>query len=146
MTKSIISREFLLRVIIVLEPDGNLLVSKIMKSMPLITALPGISRKEAERILEENRIEKLPIVDKNGLLRGLITAKDILKEKEFPNAVKDTKGRLAVGVALRLNSDYLDEAKKLVAVGADVLLLDTARRFNDDGRGGQGKLKKLFQK
>lgn len=126
--------------------DGNLLVSEIMKSMPLITALPGISRKEAERILEENRIEKLPIVDKNGLLKGLITAKDILKEKEFPNAIKDTKGRLAVGVALRLNSDYMDEARKLVAAEADVLLLDTARAGSIMVGEAVKKIKKAFPK
>jgi len=107
--------------------DDALLVSKIMKPMPLITALPGIHRKDAEKILEENRIEKLPIVDKHGVLKGMITAKDILKEKEFPNAIKDNKGRLAVGVALRLSNDYVEEAKQLVAVGVDVLLLDTAR-------------------
>jgi len=126
--------------------DGNLPVSKIMKPMPLITAAPGISRKEAERILEENRIEKLPIVDKNGLLKGLITAKDILKEKEFPNAIKDAKGRLAVGVALRLNSDFLDEAKQLVAAGADVLLLDTARAGSTRVGEAVKKIKKLFPK
>jgi len=90
-------------------------------------ALIGTSRKEAAEILENYKIEKLPIVDRDGFVKGLISAKDILKEKEFPSAVKDEKGRLVVGVALRLNADYLNEAAELINAGADVLLLDTAR-------------------
>ena len=90
-------------------------------------ALVGISRKEAAEMLEKYKIEKLPIVDKDGFVKGLISAKDILKEKEFPNAVKDEKGRLVVGATLRLNTDYLREASLLLTAGADVLLLDTAR-------------------
>ncbi|MEK9170104.1 MAG: IMP dehydrogenase [Patescibacteria group bacterium] len=107
--------------------DDSLPVEKVMTKMPLITAHVTISRKEAENLMEKYKIEKLPIIDHDGRLVALISAKGILKEKEFPNAVRDKKGRLVVGAALRLNADYMKEAEKLLAAGADVLLLDTAR-------------------
>lgn len=113
------------------QTDDSLPVEKVMTLKPLITAHVTISMEKAREILEKHKIEKLPIVDHDGRLVALVTAKDMLKEKEFPNAVRDKNGRLAVGAALRLNSDCLTEAKELLAAGADVLLLDTARGGSD---------------
>lgn len=82
---------------------------------------------DAKNLLDEKRLEKLPLVDKDKKLCGLISVKDIEKRRQYPNAVRDAHGRLAVGVGLRLTGDYCDEAKQLISAGADVLLLDTAR-------------------
>jgi IMP dehydrogenase len=108
------------------EPNLDLAVSKIMTAGNLITAPVGTTLEEAEVILQKHRIEKLPVVDKNGKLRGLITFKDIQKKKRHPDACKDKHGRLRVGAAVGIMSDTLDRVAELVAAGADVVVVDTA--------------------
>ena len=106
------------------EIDMTKLVKDAMTPMPLKTAKEGTSLKEAEDIMHKNRIEKLPIVDENGFLKGLITIKDITKKKEYPNANKDSFGRLVVGAAIGVGQ--LDRVKALVDAGVDVIILDSA--------------------
>ena len=92
----------------------------------LVTVPKGTTLKEAEIILQHNRIEKLLVVEKNGDLAGLITVKDILKKKQYPNAIKDIHGRLLVGSAVGTGPDTLDRANALINAGVDVLIVDTA--------------------
>ncbi|HOV98384.1 MAG TPA: IMP dehydrogenase [Bacteroidota bacterium] len=108
------------------EPNLNLPVSNVMTSTNLITAPVGTTLEEAERILQKHRIEKLPVVDKNGKLRGLITFKDIQKKKRHPNACKDKLGRLRVGAAVGITADTFDRVTALISAGADVIVVDTA--------------------
>jgi IMP dehydrogenase len=97
-----------------------------MTSEGLITTPVGTSLEEAERILQRHRIEKLPVVDQEGKLRGLITVKDIFKRRQFPNSCKDEHGRLRVGAAIGTADQELDRAQALLAAGCDVLVIDTA--------------------
>jgi IMP dehydrogenase len=97
----------------------------------LVTAPVGTTLEEAERILAQHRIEKLPVVDADGVLRGLITVKDIFKRREHPNANKDQHGRLRVGAALGAGGDTLERAQVLVDAGADVLVVDSAHGHSD---------------
>lgn len=106
--------------------DHNRDISEVMTKDRLITAPIGTTLEEAEKILQEHRIEKLLVVDDNGLLQGLITVKDIQKKKEYPNAAKDEHGRLIVGAAVGVTKDSLDRANALVDAHADVLVVDTA--------------------
>jgi IMP dehydrogenase len=108
------------------EPNLDLQISKIMTNGRLITAPVGTTLEKAEAILQKHRIEKLPVVDKNGKLRGLITFKDIHKKKRFPRACKDRHGRLRVGAAAGVTSDTVDRVAALVAAGVDVIVIDTA--------------------
>ncbi|MEA5138855.1 IMP dehydrogenase [Arcicella rigui] len=108
------------------QKDLNKLVTEIMTKNNLITAKEGISLEDAESILQEYKIEKLPIIDKNETLIGLITYKDILKRKSHPNASKDSLGRLRVGAAVGVTYDLLDRVEALVKVGVDVVSIDTA--------------------
>jgi len=108
------------------EPNLNLPVSNVMTSTNLITAPVGTTLEEAERILQKHRIEKLPVVDKNGKLRGLITFKDIQKKKRHPNACKDKLGRLRVGAAVGVTADTFDRVTALISAGVDVIVVDTA--------------------
>jgi IMP dehydrogenase len=106
--------------------DESLPVSELMTSRDLVTAPVGTTLGEAEQILSRHRIEKLPVVDEEGRLRGLITVKDIQKRIEYPDATKDEQGRLRVGAAVGVGTDAFERAEALVAAGADVLVLDTA--------------------
>jgi IMP dehydrogenase len=108
------------------QPNLDLIISKVMTTGNLITVRVGTTLEEAEVILQEHRIEKLPVVDKNGKLRGLITFKDIQKKKRHPNACKDKHGRLRVGAAVGITADTLDRVAALVAAGVDVVIVDTA--------------------
>jgi IMP dehydrogenase len=101
-------------------------LSDVMTRERLITAPVGTSLEEAERILHRERIEKLPVVDEKGYLRGLITVKDIFKRRQFPNAAKDEHGRLRVGAAIGTGERDLERAQALVNAGVDVLVIDTA--------------------
>ncbi|MBV8563072.1 MAG: IMP dehydrogenase [Actinobacteria bacterium] len=101
-------------------------VSALMTSRNLVTAPVGTTLAEAEEILHRNKIEKLPVVDAEGRLRGLITVKDIQKKIEFPQATKDDQGRLRVGAAVGVGPDALERAQALAAAGADVIVVDTA--------------------
>lgn len=102
------------------------LVKEFMTVKDLVTAPVGISLAKAEEILHKNRIEKLPIVDRHGHLKGLITFQDIQKRKDFPNACKDEQGRLRVGAAVGVASNTLERVAALVKKGVDVIVLDTA--------------------
>ncbi|ADV46797.1 IMP dehydrogenase [Nitratifractor salsuginis] len=104
--------------------DKSLKVRDVMTPMPLVTAKKGTSLDEAAKVLQEHKIEKLPIVDENGILTGLITIKDIEKREQYPNANKDEFGRLRVGAAIGVGQ--LDRAKALVEAGVDVIVLDSA--------------------
>ncbi|MBA3842367.1 MAG: IMP dehydrogenase [Actinobacteria bacterium] len=101
-------------------------VSALMTADGLVTAPIGTSLVEAEQLLHRHRIEKLPIVDGEGRIAGLITVKDIQKRVEFPDATKDTHGRLRVGAAVGVGVDALERAQALIEAGADVLVVDTA--------------------
>ncbi len=108
------------------EPNRNLLVSQLMTKDNLITAPIGTTLEEAEKILHRHRIEKLPVVDNTGILKGLITYKDIMKKKKFPNACKDDLGRLRVGAAVGVAKDTMERVEALVNANADVIVVDTA--------------------
>ena len=104
--------------------DFTQLAGKVMTKMPLITGKDGTTLEEAADVMHKNKIEKLPIIDENGTLKGLITIKDINKVVEYPNAIKDERGRLLVGAAIGVGQ--MDRAKALVEAGVDVLVLDSA--------------------
>jgi IMP dehydrogenase len=106
------------------EKDLTKLATEAMTPMPLVTAKAGITLADAEQMMHINKIEKLPIIDENGFLKGLVTIKDIKKRIEYPNANKDDFGRLRVGAAIGVGQ--LDRAKALVDAGVDVLVLDSA--------------------
>ncbi len=101
-------------------------VEEIMTKDNLVTGKEGITLEEAQLILWKNRIEKLPIVDKNGILVGLITSKDIDKKKDYPQAAKDSKGRLLCGAAVGVGSNTLERVKALYEADVDVLTVDSA--------------------
>ena len=119
-------------------------VKEIMTKDNLITAKEGISMEEAESILQEYKIEKLPIIDKNGKLIGLITYKDILKRKSHPLASKDSLGRLRVGAAVGVTPDLLDRVQALVQVGVDVISIDTAHGHSKGVIDALKSVKKAF--
>ncbi len=106
------------------EKDLTKKASVVMTAMPLITAKAGITLEEAAQIMHKNKIEKLPIIDDEGHLKGLVTIKDIKKRIEYPHANKDDFGRLRVGAAIGVGQ--LDRAQALVDAGVDVLVLDSA--------------------
>ena len=107
-------------------PDASQPVSALMTSHDLVTAPIGTTLAEAEAILHRHKIEKLPVVDAEGRLKGLITVKDIQKRIEFPKATKDEHGRLRVGAAVGVGTDAWERAGALVDAGVDVLVVDTA--------------------
>ncbi len=104
--------------------DMTLSIADVMTKAPLVTAKVGITLEEAAKVLQAHKIEKLPIVDENDVLQGLVTIKDIEKKEKFPNANKDKHGRLRVGAAIGVGQ--LDRATALVEAGVDVLVLDSA--------------------
>ena len=106
------------------------LVKDVMTSMPLIVGKVGINPDEAMALLAQHRIEKLPLVDDGGRLRGLITVKDFDKSEKYPNAAKDGAGRLLVGAAVGVGNDAWERAMALVEAGADLLIVDTAHGHN----------------
>src|SRR5690606_18332654 len=110
--------------------DHDQPIANVMKQPPLVTAPVGTTLEQAKDILWQHRIEKLPIVDGDGVLRGLITVKDIKKQTEYPNATQDEQGRLRVAAAVGAGADALDRAEQLVAAGVDVLVVDTSHGHN----------------
>jgi len=108
------------------EPNLELKVSNVMTAGNLITAPVGTTLEDAEVLLQKNRIEKLPVVDRNGKLKGLITFKDIQKKKRHPHACKDKLGRLRVGAAVGVTADTLERVAALIDAGVDVIVVDTA--------------------
>jgi len=108
------------------EPNRSLLVSRVMTDSHLVTAPVGTTLERAEQILQKHKIEKLPVVDKNGKLKGLITFKDIQKKKSHPSACKDKHGRLRVGAAVGVTSDTFNRVEALIGAGVDVIVVDTS--------------------
>jgi len=106
--------------------DQRMSVSQIMTSEGLVTGKLGTTLEDAERILQQHRIEKLPIVNDDGTLAGLMTVKDIQKKRKYPRAAKDDHGRLLAGAALGIAADTLDRVAALVESGVDVVVVDTA--------------------
>jgi IMP dehydrogenase len=113
------------------ESDATQPVSALMTSRNLVTAPVGTTIDEAEEILHRHKIEKLPVVDADGRLRGLITVKDIQKRIDYPHATKDGQGRLRVGAAVGVGSDALERAEALVGAEVDVLVVDTAHGHSE---------------
>jgi IMP dehydrogenase len=108
------------------ESDHRRRVADVMTKMPLVTAPVGVTREAALALLSSNKVEKLPLVDVAGRLRGLITVKDFTKSEKFPNATKDAEGRLVVGAAVGVGEDAKQRAQALIDAGADFLVVDTA--------------------
>jgi len=124
------------------EVNRDLLVSQLMTKENLITAPLGTTLEEAQKILHKYRIEKLPVVDNNGTIKGLITYKDIIKKKKFPFACKDELGRLRVGAGVGVTKDVIARVEALVAANTDVIVLDTAHGHSE----GVLKTVKLIRK
>lgn len=111
--------------------DYSIKISDVMTKEELVTAPVGTTLEQAERILQQYKIEKLPLVDENGMLKGLITIKDIEKVIEFPNSAKDAHGRLLVGAAVGVTADTLLRVEKLVNAHVDVIVIDTAHGHSE---------------
>jgi IMP dehydrogenase len=109
------------------ESDYTRPVREVMTPMPLITAPVNVSRGEAFRLLAENKIEKLPLIDGQGRLRGLITVKDFTKSERYPDSTKDKDGRLVVGAAVGVGEDGFSRAQALIEAGVDVVVVDVAQ-------------------
>ena len=108
------------------ETDFTKLISEVMTTKNLVTVPVGTSMEEAKRVLATNRIEKLPIVDEKGYLKGLITIKDIEKAIQYPNSAKDANGRLLAGAAVGVTGDMMERVAELIAAKVDVIAVDTA--------------------
>jgi IMP dehydrogenase len=106
--------------------DYSIKIDTVMTKDGLVTASVGTTLRDAEKILQKHKIEKLPLVDDNGVLKGLITIKDIEKVIQFPNSAKDEQGRLVVGAAVGVTADTMDRVNALVKAGVDAIVLDTA--------------------
>ncbi|MGD6969426.1 IMP dehydrogenase [Rossellomorea vietnamensis] len=106
--------------------DYSILISDVMTKENLVTAPVGTTLDEAEKILQQYKIEKLPLIDENGVLKGLITIKDIEKVIEFPNSAKDKHGRLLAGAAVGVSGDTMKRVEQLVKSQVDVIVIDTA--------------------
>jgi len=119
-------------------------IRDVMTKSKLVTLAEGSSLKKAKKLLNDNRIEKLPIVDKKGNLRGLITLKDIEKYAQFPNATKDSKGRLMVGAALGVAQNQMKHIEDLMRVGLDILVIDSAHGHSEKVLKTIREIKKTF--
>jgi len=125
--------------------QNNQKLSEIMTPKSrLIMSHTGISIEDARKILHENRLEKLPLINNEGVIKGLITSKDILEMQKFPYACKDEKGRLRVGAAIGVKENDVERAKELVKAGADVIVVDIAHGHSDLAINMIQKLKKEF--
>lgn len=124
--------------------DYNVRISDVMTKDHLITGKVGTTLKEAQEILRQHKIEKLPLVDDEGYLKGLITIKDIEKAVQFPNSARDAKGRLLCGAAIGVTADVLDRAKALIDAQVDVLVLDSAHGHSANIINCVKKIKEAF--
>lgn len=106
--------------------DYSIKIDSVMTKVGLVTAPVGTTLRDAEKILQQHKIEKLPLVDDKGVLKGLITIKDIEKVIQFPNSAKDEHGRLIVGAAVGVTLDTMERVKALVEAGVDAIVIDTA--------------------
>jgi len=121
--------------------SGN--ISDIM-TKDVVTAKPGVTLDDAKKILHQHRIEKLPLVDDSGLIKGLITSKDITNNADFPNASKDKKGSPLVGAAVGVKGDFLERSESLLDAGVDVLVVDIAHGHSENAIGAIKNIKKAF--
>ncbi|MEK0322801.1 MAG: IMP dehydrogenase [Nitrosopumilus sp.] len=110
----------------------------------VVTAKPEVTLDEAKEILHKHRIEKLPIVDDSGIIKGLITSKDITNNADYPNASKDKKGRPLVGAAVGVKGDFLERSESLLEAGADVLVVDIAHGHSENALSTVRNIKKAF--
>ncbi len=110
----------------------------------VVTAKPGINLDEAKELLHKNRIEKLPLVDESGLVRGLITSKDITNMENYPNASKDKKGRPLVGAAVGVKGDFMERAESLLEANVDILVVDIAHGHSENAISTVKHIKKAF--
>ncbi|MER6556351.1 IMP dehydrogenase [Streptomyces sp. NPDC001027] len=123
------------------ESDRSRQVREVMTPMPLVTGKVGISGVEAMELLRKHKIEKLPLVDEAGLLRGLITVKDFVKAEKYPRAAKDGEGRLLVGAAVGASPEALERAQALAEAGVDFLVVDTSHGHNSNALSWMSKIK-----
>ena len=119
-------------------------IQDVMTSQDLVTVPTGTTLEEAERVLHRHRIEKLPVVDGDGRLKGLITVKDIFKRRKYPDACKDEHGRLRVGAAIGASRTDLDRARAVLEAGADVLVVDTAHGHSEGVLQAVARTKEAF--
>lgn len=126
------------------ELDYSQPISSVMTKENLVTAPVGTTLTEAQEILRRHKIEKLPIVDKNGDLKGLITIKDIEKSVQYPNSARDDKGRLLCGAAIGATADVLERVAELVKAQVDVVVLDSAHGHNIDVINAVARVKKAY--
>jgi IMP dehydrogenase len=123
------------------ESDMSRRVAEVMTKMPLVTAPVGVAVEEALQLLKQHKIEKLPLIDGAGRLRGLITVKDFTKSEKFPNATKDAGGRLVVGAAVGVGEDAKRRSQALIDAGVDFLIVDTAHGHHQGVLNMVGQLK-----
>ncbi|MGQ4486697.1 IMP dehydrogenase [Streptomyces sp. 372A] len=123
------------------ESDRSRQVREVMTPMPLVTGKVGISGVDAMELLRRHKIEKLPLVDEAGILKGLITVKDFKKAEQYPNAAKDADGRLLVGAAVGASPEALDRAQALAEAGVDFLIVDTSHGHNSNALNWMAKIK-----
>ncbi|MDX2543904.1 IMP dehydrogenase [Streptomyces sp. WI04-05B] len=123
------------------ETDRSRQVREVMTPMPLVTGKVGISGTEAMELLRRHKIEKLPLVDDSGLLKGLITVKDFVKAEKYPSAAKDSEGRLLVGAAVGASPEALERAQALAEAGVDFLVVDTSHGHNSNALSWMSKIK-----
>ncbi len=131
---------------ITFEDDYSKKISEVMTSKNLITAPEGTTIDEAKLLLKEHKIEKLPLVDNDGILKGLITIKDIEKARKFPNAAKDKKGRLLCGAAVGVTKDMMERVDALVNAKVDIITIDTAHGHSRGVLEAVKKVKKKYPK
>ncbi len=127
------------------ETDTTHLIKDVM-TKNVVTGKPGVSLDEAKKILHQHRIEKLPIVDESGLIKGLITSKDITNIEDYPSASKDKKGRPLVGAAVGVKGDFMERTESLLEAGADVLVVDIAHGHSENAINTIRNIKKAFPK
>ena len=126
------------------ELDLNKSIEQVMTSDHLVTVPVGTTLDEAETLLHKHRIEKLPVLDQDGILRGLITVKDIFKRRQYPNACKDEHGRLRVGAAVGASKVDIERAALLVEAGADLIVVDTAHGHSEGVLEALGRVRERF--
>ena len=129
---------------IVFETNYDKKINEVMTKSPLITAKEGTTLEEALEILKKHKIEKLPLIDDDNNLKGLITIKDIEKAKAYPNAAKDSKGRLLCGASVGITNDMMERVEALVKAKVDVITLDTAHGHSKGVIEGVRKIKSVY--
>lgn len=129
---------------IVFETNYDKKINEVMTKSPLITAKEGTTLEEALEILKKHKIEKLPLIDDENNLKGLITIKDIEKAKAYPNAAKDSKGRLLCGASVGITNDMMERVEALVKANVDVITLDTAHGHSKGVIEGVRKIKSVY--